>query len=308
MNSPLKARPTLVWIFLGLSLASLLQGAFGCFQMLLLYVRPQPYVPLQTLILTFLSLALSTLAWIGLWRSRRWAWILAILLSIYGWLQEARVFLSYAAIIVHNVRFMTGVVLGLINFALLLSRPVREFFLNQGGAPRVREVKTLSAGARSMRIALYFLVAVAAPIVVSAYTMALMGGQKLGGSSGFLLFLLYGFPAGAAASLLFAITLTLIVRGLNPARVWQWILVGGLLAPVLMSTLTFLGERLTQNGSGNGVQLSAFWSIAGYVFWGPMMLNSLRYIAPIDGILTAWICSAMYPWSFAQSPRAKRAE
>lgn len=304
MKARLSGRPLLVWILLGLYLFLTLTGAYGCFQILMLYLRPRPHVAVEGGFVAFATLAVSIASWIGLWRSKRWAWILAVLLAAYGFLEEQRFLLSCPAIAVHNVRFVTFGVLEIIQFGLLLSRPVREFFLSDGGVRRAQALTTVSAGGRSMRVAAYFLVATAAPILISAYTMALLGGRKLGGTSGFLLFLLFGFTTGTVASLIFAIALTYAVRALNLARAWQWILVGGALAPLLM-VLALLGTAFAQRGSVDLFQLPNYTGLAQYIFWGPAMLNSMRFVAPIAGVFTAWICSAIYPWSFPHSSPAK---
>lgn len=177
--------------------------------------------------------------------------------------------------------------------AVLLYRPVRGHFLGQNGGPRkatlpLARVSRASQAGKPLRILLYFTVAVVASCVATAFSLAVFVGQKNGGSRGFVLFLYFGLTTGCAASFLFALILTLLVRKFDPSRLWLWVLLGGSLAPCLIFALALIGR---------------WFFVAGpftLIFWAPETLFQVWWLTPPTGIFTAWVCYTMHPRVFSR--------
>jgi hypothetical protein len=145
--------------------------------------------------------------------------------------------LDYATRAVRNARWLAFNIWEFAALAVLLYRPVRDHFLQRNRVPRkattplVRAESGVDQAGKLLRILVYFAVAVVTACVVTAFSLALFMGQKNGGSRGFALFLYFGLMTGCVASFLFILILTLVARKLGPARLWLWLLLGGLLAP-----------------------------------------------------------------------------
>ena len=273
--------------------------AYGCVQVLASWSR---YAALgmgtQLVVREFIPAALVTVSLIGLWRTRRWGLILALIVD-GAFCAQTLWFLVEFATVARNARLLASNLWEFAALAVLLSRPVRGYFLGRNAVPP--SAATSLVGAQSgahqarkpLRILIYFAVAVVATCVFTAFTLALFIGQKSGGGRGFLVILYLGFTTGCVASFLFALILTLLARKLGPTRLWLWLLLGGSLAPSLIFVLALLGNVLALLGnrySGPG-PLS-------FVLWGPQSLLQVWWLTPPTGVFTAWICYAMYPWSF----------
>jgi hypothetical protein len=160
--------------------------------------------------------------------------------------------------------------------------------------PLVRAESGVDQAGKLLRILVYFAVAVVAACVFTPYSLALFMGQKNAGSRGFALFLYFGLMTGWVASFLFILILTLVARKLGPARLWLWLLLGGLLAPGLIFALASIGKTYRGAGPFN------------IIFWGPETLIQVWWLTLPAGVFTAWICYAIYPWGFSQSHQTSR--
>lgn len=136
-----------------------------------------------------------------------------------------------------------------------------------------------------LRAALYFAVATFASCVVTAFSLALFANQNGEAGVTFMLFLYFGFMTGSIASLVFAMTLTFVVRKLGPDRLWRWLLIG-----VAIALARTCGLARTGNVLGPNFNL---------IFCGPMVLSPKWRLAVPIGVFTALVCSAMHPWAFA---------
>jgi hypothetical protein len=106
----------------------------------------------------------------------------------------------------------------------------------------------------------------------------------------------FGLMTGCVASFLFRLILTLVARKLGPARLWLWLLLGGLLGPGVIFVLASIGKMYAGAGPFN------------FVFWEPETLLQVWWLALPAGVFTAWICYAIYPWGFSQSHQTSRTE
>ena len=237
---------------------------------------------------------------IGLWRTRRWGWILALVADGALCAQTLWFLLDYSTRAVRNARWLAFNIWEFAALAVLLYRPVRDHFLQRNRVPRkattplVRAESGVDQAGKLLRILVYFAVAVVAACVVTVFSLAIFMGQKNGGSRGFALFLYVSLMTGGVASFLFILILTLVARKLGPARLWLWLLLGGLLAPGLIFVLASIGKMYGGAGPFN------------FVFWGPETLLQVWWLTLPAGVFTAWICYAIYPWGFSHSHQTSR--
>jgi hypothetical protein len=208
--------------------------------------------------------------------------------------------LDYSTRAVRNARWLAFNIWEFAALAVLLYRPVRDHFLQRNRVPRkattplVRAESGVDQAGKLLRILVYFAVAVVAACVVTVFSLAIFMGQKNGGSRGFALFLYVSLMTGGVASFLFILILTLVARKLGPARLWLWLLLGGLLAPGLIFVLASIGKMYGGAGPFN------------FVFWGPETLLQVWWLTLPAGVFTAWICYAIYPWGFSHSHQTSR--
>jgi len=297
----LNSRPSWVWAALALQFVLLSLTAYGCVQVLALWSRyAASGMGAQLAVRVFFPAAMVAVSLIGLWRTRRWGWILALVADSALCAQTLWFLLDNATRAIRNARWLAFNIWEFAALAVLLYRPVRDHFLQRNRVPRkattalVRDESGVDQAGKLLRILIYFAVAVVAACVVTAFSLTLFMGQKNGGSRGFALFLYFGLMTGCVASFLFILILTLVARTLGPARLWLWLLLGGLLAPGLIFVLASIGKMYGGAGPFN------------FVFWGPETLLQVWWLTLPAGVFTAWICYAIYPWGFSQSHQTSR--
>jgi hypothetical protein len=246
---------------------------------------------------------LVAISLIGLWRTTRWGWGLALLVDGAMCAQSLWFLLNYESIAL-NPRWVTFWLAPNVSefaaLAVLLCRPVRNHFL---GRNRAQHRTTMPSGrvqtggvskpVKPLRVLAYLAGAVMATCVATAFALALLMGQKGGGGVIFVLTLVSGLTEGGGASFLFAVLLTLVGRRLGPRRLWLWLLLGAVLAPGLIFALGLVGNRLFSTGSQSFV-----FQISQFLFGGPEQLLQVWWLTAPVGVFTAWICHAMYPWAF----------
>ncbi len=196
------------------------------------------------------------LSLVGLWQSKRWGWLLGVLVDA-----AICAFFLYSAIgfprLILNPLVWAFNIWEFAAFAILLHVPVRDYFRREGNLPgsaappgRTPEAE-INALQRSFRGLVYFVVGVAATCIVTTFSMAVMLGEKAGGSRGFLFLLIIGFEIGSAASFLFVVLLTVAARGFGPTRLGVWLIAGVLIAPGLILGMGLLVKTLLMR-SGRG--------------------------------------------------------
>jgi hypothetical protein len=290
-----------VWAALALQLVLLALTAYECVQVLSLWSRyAASGMGAQLAVRVLFPAAMLAVSLIGLWRTRRWGWVLALVADGALCAQTLWFLLDYATRAVRNARWLAFNIWEFAALAVLLYSPVRDHFLQRNRVPRmattplVRPESTVGQAGKLLRILVYFTVAVVAACVVTAFSLALFMGQKNGGTRGFALFLYLGLMTGSVTSFLFILILTFVARKLGPARLWLWLLLGGLLAPSLIFVLASIGKMYGAAGPLN------------LVFWGPETLLQVWWLTLPAGVFTAWICYAIYPWGFSQSHHTSR--
>lgn len=283
-------RPPWVWTALSLQLVLVLFSLSSCILLLSLLTQHATWETIsQALYRGFIPGAMATVSLVGLWRTRSWGWRLALLADGIMCLQILWFLLNYPTVLLRHPRLFAFNIWEFAAPAVLLYRPVRDYFLRQHPArdtvARVAAQRRGGQAGKPLGLVIYFAVAVISTCVVTAFSLAVFMGQKDPGSGGFKLFLLFLYFAlmtGCGASFLFALILTLLVRKLDPTRLWPWLLLGGSLAPGLIFVLAFIGFHL---GPGP-------WNV---VLLGPeTLLRGWWLTAPI-GVVTGWICYTMYP-------------
>jgi hypothetical protein len=200
MNKRSNSRPSWVWAALALQLVLLSLTAYGCVQVLALWSRYAPSgMGAQLAVRVFFPAAMVAVSLIGLWRTRRWGWILALVADGALCTQTLWFLLDYATRAVRNARWLAFNIWEFAALAILLYRPVRDHFLQRNRVPRKATTPLVHAesgvhqAGKLLRILVYFSVAVVAVCVVTAFSLALFMGQKNGGSRGFGLFLLWPY-------------------------------------------------------------------------------------------------------------------
>jgi len=239
-----------------------------------------------------MGLVALAVSYYGLWRKKAWAWALAVLTEgvfcaqiLFFLLQAAG---SLKAMTLRSVVFMASDFVGL---WLLLHHPVRKYFLQTTGRTPLVGAVRVSLLSRALRVLAYFAVAVSVCCAVTAFSLSLVVGSKLGGPRGFLVLFCFGFQIGALASLTFVGLLTLAARHLGPATGWVWLAGGGLIAAAL-ERLFLLPIDFFQVHEVAGVS---------YLLGGPAYLRNMWWLVIPSGIVTAMICYELYPWSFQRS-------
>jgi len=285
-------------------------AAYECVQVLALSSQYAALgMNVQLGIRVFLPAVLMATSLIGLWNNRRWGWILALVADGALCVQDLWSLLDYP--IVASPRTGAWIffnVWDFIAFALLLFQPVRSHFLRREttvstatlSPRRVQDRLELTVG--PVRVLIYFTVAVVATCVVTAFSVTVFIGQKSGGGRGFLVLLLFAFLNGSAASLIFAVILTLTARKLGPSRLSLWLMLGGSLAPAITIALGMLGWIFMLASMHGTNSVSPFF---GYIAFAPAVLIQVGWLLPPIGVFTAWVCYSMYPWAFLQSQRTK---
>jgi hypothetical protein len=292
-----------VWAALVLQCVVFLIGAWSAGQMILLWSRYAAYGVQWFLhiVQSIVAVMLLGISLMGLWQSKRWGWLLGVLvdaticvLSLYSAMEFQRLIL--------NPRFLAFNVWEFAAFAVLLHVPVREYFRRKSDSPLSAALPgrmplaEINALQRSFRGLVYFVVAVAATCVVTTVSLAVTLGEKAGGSRGFLFLLIIGFEIGGAASFLFVVILTVAARLLGPARLATWLITGALLAPGLVLGFGLLAKVLLM---GNGPQATGPLSLLiNMLFTGPMYLFQVWWLAIPTGVVTSFLCYQMYPWVF----------
>jgi len=300
MNTRSSTRPPWVWVALALQCVLVLLTGYGCVQMLAYWPRYAASGKAAELVIrVFVPAVMAAASLIGVWRTKRWGWILALITDAALCLQGLWFLLDYARFAIRNTAWLAYDLCEFAALAVLLYRPVRGHFLGQNGGPRkatlaLARVSRASQAGKPLRILLYFTVAVVASCVATAFSLAIFMGQKNGGSRGFVLFLYFGLTTGCAASFLFVLILTLLVRKFDPSRLWLWVLLGGSLAPCLIFALALIGRWFFVAGPFN------------LIFWAPETLFQVWWLTPPTGIFTAWVCYTMHPWVFSESRRTRR--
>jgi len=295
-----KPRTTWVWAALVLQSALFAIGLWSDVQFLVLWPRYASHTSqlLPYLVRSLAETALLGVSLIGVWRSKRWGWLLALLVDGYMCAMDLSVLLELHILAAryHRARILFFQALDYVTFALLLHRPVQRYFTLQDALSRTlgtqarkpsREIGRLE---RSLRIITFYAVATVFICILTVFSVTLMAGDKAGGARGFLFLLYVAFAAGGISAFLFTLIMTVLVRRQNPARLWLWILVGGLLAPGMILGMGLLGAHAMR-----GV------AILGYVFGGALYLFQVWWLGIPIGIITAFACYQMYPWSFERA-------
>lgn len=253
-------------------------------------VQVLPYF-LESLALT---LALGIALW-GLWRTESWGWVLAALANGAMCLLTLNNLLRFPAMI-RIPKWQVLSLLDLLAFALVLHRPVRRFFfgsaavvLQKGGRQRV-----IQPAERFLRALLYFAVAVVVTCLVTSFALVLLLGQKGGGTKGLLFLSALGIEIGGVPSFLFALLLTLAARRIGLNRLWAWLLTGAILAPGLTAGMGALLLKMETSAPGPGSALLALLT-------GPMYLHDAPWLTIPAGLVAAFVCFQMCPWSFGES-------
>lgn len=241
---------------------------------------------------------------IGLWRSKRWGWALALLADSVMCAFDLSVLLSSPILLERFPRVIVFQFLDYAALALLLHQPVRRFFAaskiaaNAPGVQIRKPVRQIGGPERSLRIIAFFAVAIVITCAATAFALALLYSKKEAiGVRGLLFFFLLAFPIGGLAALLFSVLMTLTAR-LSPARLWVWILTGALLAPGMIFALAIAANGLS---AATGRSLSVAHILLSYLCAGPYYLVGVWWLGIPIGIITAFVCCQLYPWAFGQA-------
>lgn len=277
------------------------------------YAQRAEHALILALVRSTVEAAAAGVAFWGLWRSKRWGWILAVLTEATLCLLTLSNLIQYPTVFLRNARWLAFSVWDFAAIAVLLHRPVREFFLEKrdlpqhmpaqgtvygaranaysGLAPQGAAAREINWPERCARVISYFLVAVIVACVVTAFSITLMMGTKAGGARGFLLFVYFGLLIGWGPSLLFAVLLTFAMRKIGPGRLGAWLLAGLLLAPGLTLGLGALASKSAAAQQG----------LPGYFFYGPLYLFQGWWLTIPVGLVTAFFCFQLFPWAFGKA-------
>lgn len=257
----------------------------------------------------------SGIAFAGLWQSKRWGWILAILTDATLCLFTLSSLIHYSALFLRNPRWLAFSVWDFAAIAVLLHRPVRAHFLSQrdfpqhialgtGYAVKARTYSGLAPSSkgtvrremhwveRGVRVLFYFVAAVAVACFVTTFSLMLRLGEKAEGGRGFVVMLFFGFVLGSGPSFLFTLLLTTAARIFGLCRLWAWLLVGALLAPSLILGMGALASKIESARDGPG--------IIGFFFTGPVWLFQAWWLTIPAGLIAAFLCFQMFPWAFGE--------
>lgn len=294
-----------------------LLAVWGSVDVLFLWSKYPPraaLVLLRALSWSTVEAVASGIAIAGLWKSKRWGWILAVLTDATMCLFTLSTLIHYSAPLLRNPRWLAFSVWDFAAIAVLLHQPVRAHFLSQmpqhriaqamgyagkvrtypglGPSPKGAEPREMYWVERSVRVLFYFVAAVAAACFVTTFSVMFQLGEKAGAGRGFVLLLLFGFALGSGPSILFALLLTLAARVFGPSRLWAWLLVGVLLAPSLILGMGALASKMESARAGA-------W-IFGFFFTGPLWLVQGWWLTIPAGLIAAFLCFQMFPWAFGE--------
>lgn len=270
-------RTTWVWTALSVQAVLVALSLYNCVQLLRFVVSFAAWnTTAQVLFPAIIPGAMLTIALFGLWRTRRWAWGLAVAGDGILCLQGVWFLLNYSRVVLQKPGLFALTILQFAALSIVLCRPVRDYFLGPS-----RRDQADAAARNVLDVVIYFAAAISTTCAVTACSVAIVRGPKSSGIE-VLVFLVVAFMSGSAASFLFAVILTLVVRKFDPSQIWPWLLLGGSLAPVLLFALAFLGNL--------GPDL------LNVVFGGPQYLLRVWWLSPIAGTATGWVCYKLYPW------------
>lgn len=278
------------------------------------YAQRATEVLLPVLLQSTVGAVALGIAFAGLWQSKRWGWILAVLTDATMCLLTLSSLIRYSTVLLRNPQWLAFSVWKFAAIAALLHRPVRAHFLSQmpqyrnaqetGYAVKARAYPSLAPSSegvgprgmhwadRSLRVLFYFVAAVAVACFVTAFSVMFQLGEKAEGGRGFVVMLLFGFALGSGPSFLFALLLTLAARVFGPSRLWAWLLVGALLAPSLILGMGALASKIESARAGAG--------ILGFFFTGPLWLFQGWWLTIPAGLIAAFLCFQMFPWAFGK--------
>lgn len=288
-----QARSQWVWVALAAHCAVVVTSLWSGTKVLALWPRYAAERQLtQIAFTTVLEIGLAGLALLGLWRSRRWGWVLALVLDGFFCVRALSWVIQFPMLV---PRWIASEIWEFIALAILLHRPVRVHFAGGAGSPLKATLhKGTTESATIFRKLVYFSASAFVTCFVTTLAVAVWIGEKAGGMAGFKVLLLFGFAIGSASALLFTLILTFVVRRLDPLKLSRWLLVGGVLAPALILGLGFLVFA----ASALGVSASG-------AFAGPAYLFQVWWLAVPAGLVAAFICGQLYPWAFRQ-PNSSR--
>ena len=260
------------------------------------------------------------IAFAGLWQSKRWGWILALLTETTLCLLTLSSLIRYSTLLLRKPQWLAFSVWDFAAIAVLLHPAVRNYFLAETELPRHAAVQgaghaakantypgfaPIAQGAvprkihgveRCARVLSYFVASVAVTCIVTSFAVTMQLGQKAGGGRGFLFVLLFGFVIGWGPSLLFVLLLTLAARVFGPGRLGVWLLAGLLLAPGLTLGMAILASKLPVFQGG----------IFAVFFTGPIWLFQVWWLTIPAGLVTGYLCALLFTWSFGEMRRAAR--
>ncbi len=301
MDRRASARPEWVWAALALQCVVFLFGVWSAAKMLLSWPKYAAYGAqmIPHIVRSIAEAILLGISLLGLWRSKHWGWLLGLLVDAAICILYLYYAMGYPRLIL-NPRYLAFNIWEFAAVAVLLHLPVRAYFQGKRDLPvspaPPRHLPKMNALQRSFRGLVYFVVAVAATCAVTAFSLAVMMGDKAGGGRRFLFLLIIGFEIGSAASFLFVVLLTVAARGFGPAQFGVWLIAGVLLAPGLILGMGLLAKTfLVGSGPLGTGPLSLLINI---LFTGPMYLFQVWWLAIPAGIVTSFLCYQMYPWVF----------
>jgi hypothetical protein len=304
MDRTENTRPEWVWAALVLQCVVFLIGVWSAAQMLRSWPKYAAYgTPMIPYIVrSIVEAILLGISLLGLWRSKRWGWLLSLLVDAAICILYLYSVMGYPRLLL-NPRFLAFNVWEFAAVAVLLHLPVRAYYQRKSdlpvlAAPGRMPVAEMNALQRSFRGLVYFVVAVAATCIVTAFSLSVWMGDKAGGGRGFLILLVFGFQIGGAASFLFVVILSVVARTFGPARLGVWLVAGMLLAPGLILGMGLLAKTfLVGTGPMGTGPLSMLLDI---FFTGPMYLFQVWWLAIPSGIVTSFLCYQMYRWTFGR--------
>ena len=288
MDRKANTRSGWVWAALVLQGAIFLIAAWSSFSPLLSWSRyaQQAAVVLPVIVQSIAETAALGIAFVGLWRSKSWGWILAVLADGAMCLLTLSYLIQYSTLILRHPGWLAFSVWDFVALVVLLHRPVRTYFFDV-------HHKEIHWAERCVRVLCYFMAAVAVTCVITSFTITLLLAEKAGGGRGFLFLTSIGFAIGAGPSFLFTLLLTLAARMRGPGRLGAWLLPGALLAPGLTLGMGAFGNKIAVSLPGTGWILAAF-------FTGPSWLFQVWWLTIPTGLIVAFLCFQMFPWGFGE--------
>lgn len=300
-----KRRTPLVWTALALQALLFTLALWTIFQLLTLAHHASYSTTIANYLLRSLVEAiLLGVSFVGLWRSKRWGWVLAVLVDGFMCVMDLSVFITTPFLLTQYRRIFAYQIWDYATLVVLLNHSVRCHFGNQSAlrrvsAAQVREpARETVLSNRRLRIVIFFVAAATVTCAVTAFSVALLLSRKqpVGGRV-FLFLFLIAIGIGGLSALLFTAIMTFVVRKLNPALLSLWILIGGLLAPGMIFGLAILMGLFSHPGTHVSPILSLLMPLCG----GASYLVQVWWLGFPIGMITAFTCYQMYPWSFTQT-------